>query len=133
MEHKIILTAIVFLGTVGYLTSFLAYEMQNTEYVTVGDVTYLRNGTEYIQNITTFGDTTQIPRPPICEIEAGTIPILNEIAGFLGCIIAYITFFFGLLFVSSDLEWYNVMVLLPLVAVIGYIIVVKIVIPAKRI
>lgn len=113
-EIKLLLVVIVFLGTFAYIQTLF-----NTEYITntVNDnYTVSWNGTIYA-NLT--GGTLQgtIPTPPICS--TGWVII----DGLAGCVGGYLVYYWDIMTFNTDIAWLNILILIPLLAVLGYVIV----------
>ena len=113
-DNRLLLGVIIFLGTFAFIQT-----LWSTEYITNTvnvNYTVYWNGTAYT-NLT--GSTVQgaIPTPPICE--AGYIVI----DGVLGCVAGYVAYYWALLTFNTDIAWLNILILLPLLAVVGFVVV----------
>lgn len=113
-DNRIIFGVIIFLGTFAFIQTLF-----NTEYIANNygsNYTTSWNGTLY-NNLT--GGTIQgaIPTPPTC----GTGYVVID--GVLGCAAGYIGYYWGLMTFNSDIAWLNILILIPMLAALGFVII----------
>lgn len=112
-DYKVLLVAVVFLGTFAYISSQFTTEfMTNTA---TSDYTSIYNGTLY-SNLTSGTTQGVILQPPTCT--AGYV-VLD---GIIGCVTNYMGYYWNLMTFRSDIAWLNILFLVPILAVLGYLI-----------
>ena len=115
-EYKVIFGAIVFIGAFAFIasqfnTSFVS-GIANTNYTAVW------NGTLY--NNATAGTMTigAIPSTPICTVTSNI-----DLIGGLGCLGAYIVYYWDILTFTTTDSWLQILIFVPILAVLGYVVI----------
>lgn len=115
-DTQILLGIIIFLASLGFISSAFGTE-----------VTRMNEGfnSTYVEgNITTIQGGGGIPAPPICtSITGDTIPFIGGLIDAVGCMVGYSVWLVSLMFVTSDVQWLYILILLPCIVAIGFIVV----------
>lgn len=123
MEHSFLIGFVVFIGILSLLTATAQNEVINLNY-DINTTIIINNQSYYsAQNYTTYGREDYVPKPPVCSTGAIWID------GILLCIGSYVVYFFSLMFINTELQWFNVIILSPIIVVLGYILIKYILIP----
>jgi hypothetical protein len=70
------------------------------------------------------GASGVLPPPPVCtRFVSGYIPIIGDLIDGVACMGGYILWMLSLMFVSSEVQWVYQLILFPIIAVVGLIIV----------
>lgn len=114
MDYKVILVLVAFVSALVFFqtqfnTSYLTNSITNQYYV-------YWNGTAYT-NITSGSQLGTIPTPPVCTW--GVI----YIDGIVGCVFGNVGYYWDLLTFRTEIAWFNILILIPIVIVFGYLII----------
>lgn len=117
-DTKILFTIIIFIA--GFMAISSAFNTNIVEIQSGWNASY------YGTNATPLGtDTSGITAPPVCDepVEDGWIPFIDELSSSALCVGSYIIWLTSLMFFNTTTGWLNALIILPMVAIVGFIII----------